>query len=377
MSKILVISVLLISVLLLAGCTAQNPTPIQPSNTFACPDGRVVLDIKECQPQGTIDNVLTNAVTGEKLTAADIYKNSKNSIYLVETTCYYEYSYDDFDIDTWNSPDTYEIDIVPQAKTKKISDKTVGGGSGFLANGKLYTNNHVVDCDPAAYEDELNDYFLYLMDQSQLNYYLNRSDIEDYIDMNIQEEINTAYKNYDYEMERKDVEDYLVTFIVEYLANNLRVKEIGKEIRAYRYTDNFQDTIPVSFVKRGESFPGRDYALFDINSTDTSLRLINQQNIDIGSGVFVMGYPDITLDEYVDSENIETTKEPPLITSGIISAKKASSTGVNYYVIDASAYYGSSGGPVINEKGEVIGILTAAAAGDISMNYILPISEIK
>ena len=67
------------------------------------------------------------------------------------------------------------------------------------------------------------------------------------------------------------------------------------------------------------------------------------------------------------------------ITSGIISDATRQMPGLSYpYIMtDAAANPGNSGGPLLNENGEVIGVLVAGIEKVKGMNYVIPIDIVK
>lgn len=67
------------------------------------------------------------------------------------------------------------------------------------------------------------------------------------------------------------------------------------------------------------------------------------------------------------------------ITSGIISDTAREMPGLSYpYIMtDAAANHGNSGGPLLNEQGEVIGVLVAGIDKAEGMNYAIPIDVVK
>jgi ribose transport system ATP-binding protein len=74
----------------------------------------------------------------------------------------------------------------------------------------------------------------------------------------------------------------------------------------------------------------------------------------------VIGYPGAaTFNELLSAESaIE-----PTMTAGLVSAKKTMQGGWDVFQTDAAMTHGNSGGPVFNEKGEVIGIAGLVGAG--------------
>ncbi len=67
------------------------------------------------------------------------------------------------------------------------------------------------------------------------------------------------------------------------------------------------------------------------------------------------------------------------ITSGIISdaSRKVPGLSYPYIMTDAAANPGNSGGPLLNEQGEVIGVLVAGIEKVKGMNYAIPIDVVK
>ena len=105
------------------------------------------------------------------------------------------------------------------------------------------------------------------------------------------------------------------------------------------------------------SDPGNDLALLKIDATDLKPATFAQPGtIRIGDGVIAIGYA-LDLDG------------GPTVTSGIVSALKRTiiteSGALNGLIqTDAAISSGNSGGPLVNLRGEVVGINTAVARSD-------------
>jgi len=105
----------------------------------------------------------------------------------------------------------------------------------------------------------------------------------------------------------------------------------------------------------------KDIAVIKIDRADlTSLELGSSERISVSDRVFVIGYPGVVMDHPYLSE--ETGLEPT-VTAGIVSAKRKTKDGSPCLQTDAVITHGNSGGPVINEKGEVIGVATFGIMG--------------
>lgn len=134
-------------------------------------------------------------------------------------------------------------------------------------------------------------------------------------------------------------------------------------------------------VVRGQPMPGKDIALLKIDG-DSSLPTLKIAKDDlprVGEQLFVYGFPGpVTNNSYVSSESaIE-----PTLTTGIVSALKKSVEGWPLIQMDANINRGSSGGPVCNEKGEVVGLTTFGSienSGGLAagLNFAIPVSILQ
>jgi serine protease Do len=133
-----------------------------------------------------------------------------------------------------------------------------------------------------------------------------------------------------------------------------------------------------SVIVKGSQMPGKDVAILKIDGDSTlpTLKIDGGELPEVGEQLFVYGYPGpVTNNDFVSAGSaIE-----PTLTTGIVSAIKKSVNGWPVIQMDASINHGSSGGPVCNNQGEVIGLTTfgslentgGLAAG---LNFAIPIS---
>jgi S1-C subfamily serine protease len=131
-------------------------------------------------------------------------------------------------------------------------------------------------------------------------------------------------------------------------------------------------------VIKGQPMPGKDIAILKIADGDELpvLKLAPDLLPRVGEQLFVYGYPGpVTNNDFVSAASaIE-----PTLTTGIVSAIKQSVGNWPVIQMDANINHGSSGGPVCNENGEVVGLTTfgslentgGLAAG---LNFAVPIS---
>lgn len=156
-------------------------------------------------------------------------------------------------------------------------------------------------------------------------------------------------------------------------------KEIFVVYSADTSTDaSLSEKKPASVVIKGQPMPGKDIAILKIDGDSSlpTLKIADHELPKVGEQLFVYGYPGpVTNNNFLA---VESAIEPTL-TTGIVSAIKKSVEGWPLIQMDANINRGSSGGPVCNEKGEVIGLTTfgsientgGLAAG---MNFAIPVT---
>ena len=145
-----------------------------------------------------------------------------------------------------------------------------------------------------------------------------------------------------------------------YIVTNNHVIEGADEIRVRLADEKEYDA---KIVGRD---PNTDLALIKIDPPENShlipLPLGNSDDLQIGSWVVAIGSP----------FGLEQT-----VTAGIVSAKGriiGSGPYDDFIQTDASINPGNSGGPLINMKGEVVGINTAIVASGQGIGFAIPIS---
>ena len=135
-------------------------------------------------------------------------------------------------------------------------------------------------------------------------------------------------------------------------------------------------------IRKGKPMPGKDVALLKIEDGKNlpTLSFSNDSIVRIGTQVQVFGYPEpVTSNPYLASE----ASIDPTLTTGIVSAIKKSIRGWPVIQMDALISYGSSGSPLCNDQGEVIGLVTFGSKeqGGSSLasgfNFAIPVSVVK
>src|SRR5262245_13091657 len=126
---------------------------------------------------------------------------------------------------------------------------------------------------------------------------------------------------------------------------------------------------------------GRDLALLQAEASDMPALPVETKNVRIGDAVRILGFPGVVLTHELLNAS---SKVEASVTNGAISGFKQDVQDQPVIQTDAPAAWGNSGGPVVNEKSEVIGVLTfvslaPGADGGIvqGFNFIIPSSAVK
>jgi hypothetical protein len=109
--------------------------------------------------------------------------------------------------------------------------------------------------------------------------------------------------------------------------------------------------------------PKRDLAVLKVTGENLpTVRLGNSDTIEVGGDVVAIGNP----------KGYENT-----VSKGIISSVKKFAEDFKMLGTDASISEGSSGGPLFNSRGDVIGITTLSVEGGQNLNFAVPINYVK
>jgi|CXWL01.1.fsa_nt_gi S1-C subfamily serine protease len=256
------------------------------------------------------------------------------------------------------------IDQYMMKGTEKVSKElnTTMVGSGFIItpDGYVITNAHVVD---------END------DDTKQSFALQA----------FQEILDDDMKTMEAAMKRKMTEEEakaLKDANSWYFSQTMEVGSIKKEFSIIMGISGDKGKIvpmiiPAKLVTKGNPIPGKDVAILKLTGKHIypTIRIGDDKAMRVGDQVYVLGYPAVaTFHPLISEESISEAS----LTRGLVSAKKNMKDGWEVLQTDASITHGNSGGPVMNDQGEVIGLATFGSidyqrqAEVQGMNFIVP-----
>lgn len=124
-------------------------------------------------------------------------------------------------------------------------------------------------------------------------------------------------------------------------------------------------------------FSSSDVALIKVNAPDTPYIELFDGQVAQNQKITIIGFPGDADNQLTDNKSLSTT-----VTNGSISAiRLAAGSSYRLYQSDADASRGNSGGPVINDSGEAMGLLTYRFKSeqdvDAAKSYIRDIADIR
>jgi hypothetical protein len=121
----------------------------------------------------------------------------------------------------------------------------------------------------------------------------------------------------------------------------------------------------VATVINVDPYLGRDLAILKVELTNTpSLTVADSDDAKVGDSVYAFGYPGVaTFHPLMSSLSLLT----PSVTQGIVSAKRLTIQDVAAIQHSAETTHGNSGGPLVNDQGQVVGINNMGSLDDYGL----------
>lgn len=173
----------------------------------------------------------------------------------------------------------------------------------------------------------------------------------------------------------------IVRYVIEHSEFDLQneVAVLRPDAKEAPISDLIKDGFRADVVSVNENFldDQHDVALLKIGETNLpALSLGSANDFSVGKKVFILGFP-------ATAEINTKNPSEATFTSGTVSAIKQSQGGdLKVFQTDAKVSQGSSGGPMFNERGEALGIITfqtnelSRSAGD-NFAFALPIDLVS
>lgn len=247
-----------------------------------------------------------------------------------------------------------------ETASRELNTTMVGSGFIITPDGYVITNAHVVDeNDDQTKQSFAQEAFMEILKDDIKT-------IEDAMSRPMSEEeakaLNDAYS--------------------WYFSQTMEVGKIQKEFSAIIGISGKKGKIEplqviAKLVIKGEPIPGKDVAILKLQDKHEypTIRIGDDKDMRVGDQVYVLGYPAVaTFHPLISEESISEAS----LTRGLVSARKSMKGGWEVLQIDAAITHGNSGGPVMNDQGEVIGLATFGSMDEQrgqevqGMNFIVP-----
>jgi S1-C subfamily serine protease/uncharacterized protein YuzB (UPF0349 family) len=296
-------------------------------------------------------------------------------------------------------------------KKHRLCSSTIG--SGFMINdtGEILTNAHVVKphkldtvvegvSEDGVFEKDITDYVIFALDalfslfgdypteiwdqlteEELLTFYIYFvPSLYDEGEITISNGLTELYvqfgKNFDIDSDTYD----LINKSEQQTASVIRSNDISSLYQLIvEYADSEGGMTDINIDELSENvledgLSGvSDIALIKLDQPKNIPSLpISQTNPMQGQNIYVIGYPSIDDESLVTSS--DNLKTPTVTTGSIINIQKNTTNTYDLLQIDASVENGNSGGPILGNEGQVLGMTTYAEASD-SGNYNWGISS--
>lgn len=153
------------------------------------------------------------------------------------------------------------------------------------------------------------------------------------------------------------------------------------EVKAYSPALSERPGKRVSGTGGGATESGKDVAVLKIDARNLpTIPLGDSDRVQVGQPIRILGFPGVVM--YHDLLDRRSAVEAT-VTTGHVSSLKLDARGGQVIQTDAAASWGNSGGPAINEKGEVVGMLTfISLTSDETQaiqgfNFLVPVNTVK
>jgi len=256
----------------------------------------------------------------------------------------------------------------PNKPPKSFSPPSIQAhGTGYIVNpdGYILTNGHVVQPYYEKKDPEVRETFL-------------RQAIENTcVESSLPEDQRKAAVRQLYPQIAPSAEIELKKTLTVVLPNR---EKLVAEVKAYSPALDVRPGKRVTATQEVTE-SGKDVAVLKIDAKNLpTVPLGDSDRVQVGQPIRILGFPGVVL--YHDLLDKRSAVEAT-VTTGYVSSLKMDARGAPVIQTDAAASWGNSGGPAINERGEVVGMLTfISLTSDETQaiqgfNFLVPANTVK
>lgn len=178
----------------------------------------------------------------------------------------------------------------------------------------------------------------------------------------------------------------LARAVTKWFAGHMTVSDLRTDVAALVAQGSVsqgkkQEAVAAEVIDAGVPYPGNDVALLKIEGVDNmpTMNLGEDGDVQEGSTLHVAGYPAAST---FSGGLSAASRVQPTVTEGPITAVKYTADDMPVFQTQAPASPGNSGGPVLDDAADVVGILVASAVGSDGValegqEFVIPISVVQ
>ncbi|MBN8564216.1 MAG: trypsin-like peptidase domain-containing protein [Leptolyngbya sp. UWPOB_LEPTO1] len=172
----------------------------------------------------------------------------------------------------------------------------------------------------------------------------------------------------------------------KYYAEHLRIGRVSTDTNVVLPSTNPGQTntpkvMSSEIKKTGQSVPGQDVALLKMSGQNFPIVTLSDDiEPSTGGSVYSLGYPGDITKMFINQDRRDLPE--PSLTAGIISAVKRPAEGGEVLQANIAISPGNSGGPLLDSRGEAIGLASFVALNDKEQQvegagFFVPIKTLK
>jgi len=257
--------------------------------------------------------------------------------------------------------------LVPTGQMLGDKAKPTFTGTGVIltSDGYIATNAHVVKPDEDEIKKELAQSVVKWLETQVSG--LEKAVQEQFPNANLSEE----------------TQGKLADLLVQYVKTFVRMDITSTKIYAVSgYTTEGTTPSPVvdhcEIEAVGAPIPGKDIAILKAHGNDfptaTIAPSLSGTGVRTGAEIYIVGFPGaITEEESISA----SSRLDPSETSGHVSGIKDMNGGFQVIQTDAAINHGNSGGPAVDDRGEVIGLATFSLRDTGGINFVVSVDLLQ